>query len=152
MEEVERILKGKKFDKIGCQREPDEHLNTHQYQKDVYYMHFFLAEDSLFYIYLERNYCICIYEIPDDLVNTYYGKGYYPNRKCIRDGQHCILEEVEECAIPSQLMDFSYLRAVYVLNSYPIYEDYLNGTFPYFLDEFYTNDEQRKKLTMIFTD
>ena len=144
--EVDKILEKHYFDKIGCKREIDPHLNTHQYQKGIYYMHFFLAEDSLFYSYLPINYCICTYDIPDDLVNKYFGFGYYPNREGKKKGNYYQLETVKECAIPSQFIYFDYLKSVDILNGYPIYEDYLNGTFSYFLDSYYEKEEKIKKL------
>ena len=144
--EINKIFEHHYFDKIGCQRDIDLHVNTHQYKKDVYYMHFYLAEDSLFYSYLSKDYCICTYEIPDDLVNKYLGAGYYPNREGKKIGNDYLLESVLECAIPSQFIYFDYLKKIDVLNESPLYEDYLKGTFPYFLDTYYKKEENCKKL------
>ena len=73
-------------------------------------MHFFENEISLLYLYPSKGKRICIYDIPEDILNSAIGTGFYLDfieLEC--------LEQVTEYAVESRKMKFEYLERIYVV-------------------------------------
>ena len=75
-EEIDKILSGVDFKDIGApgiryKKEPGEiDLNTHIYDENEMYMHFFPDFKDLFYLNLEEGRYICLYDIPEEILES----------------------------------------------------------------------------------
>ena len=106
-DEVETILKNQNFEGIGHKCQNDISKNTHQYMQGKDYMHFFEDEISLLYLYLSKGKMICVYDIPDDILNATIGRGFYLDFVNFE-----YMQEVAEYAIESDKMKFEYIIIV----------------------------------------
>ena len=104
--EVKKILGSNEFEDIGNYCRNSE-KNTHRYDEDIKYLHFFKKQEDLLYLNTLASRFICVYDIPSDLLSRYHGYGKY--RDYIK---FVTLNEVEEFAIPSKLIKFEYLLTI----------------------------------------
>lgn len=109
--EVEEILKSRRFTEIGHKCENDSKKNTHIYNPNVNYMHFFANELSLLYLYPSKEKLICIYDIPCNIAKEAEGKGRYLDFVNFQN-----MQEVKEYAIKSQNIKFEYLKKIYKIS------------------------------------
>lgn len=107
-DEVENILNNRNFDKVGHECQKDSSKNTYQYLPNKNYMHFFGDAISLLYLYPSKGKMVCVYDIPDEILNNSKGKGLYLDFINFED-----LKEVTEYAIESDKMQFEYLDKAY---------------------------------------
>ena len=68
--ELERIFEDNNFTNVGYNF-PVSDLNTHNYTENSKYLHFFLKKESIFYLRTLKDRYICIYDIPEDILNRY---------------------------------------------------------------------------------
>lgn len=124
-EEIDRIFKEKDFTNVGTSgkefiKEPGEDdLNTHFYESDKMYIHFFPKLVNLFYLYLEKGMYICYYDIPEEILNSYIGKGEY-----LDFFVHQAHIMVDEFAIESKRINFDYLKQVDLITKDIDIDDY----------------------------
>lgn len=111
-QEVKYIVDNKNFDNVGrniyCSLFGKTLNNTHDYEELGYYMHFFKDYSSInCWNYNVGDY-ICIYNIPQDILDNYAGTGIYD---VLMNGsfERIILDEY---AIPSRLINLDYLVSV----------------------------------------
>lgn len=109
-DEVKDILNSESFENIGHKCKIDSSKNTHKYMPDINYMHFFESEFSLLYLYPSKGKMICMYDIPDGILNSSIGRGFYLNFVSMEN-----LEEVTEYAVESQKIRFEYLQKIYAI-------------------------------------
>ncbi|MCM1052906.1 MAG: hypothetical protein NC483_02895 [Ruminococcus sp.] len=121
-EEVEYILKNSNFNIVSSYSH-NYYGNTHRYQDGVSYMHFFSDISSIFYMKTNRGRCICIYDIPTDILEKYKGIGIYTDYICFRHEEH-----VREYAIDIGEMRVEYLKRADVLLQDIDYEDMIDGS------------------------
>lgn len=105
-EELQIIFKDNGFTNVGYNFN-DSNLNTHQYSKNNKYLHFFLNKDSIFYLRTLKDRYICIYDIPEEILNKYEGMGYYWDYI-----NYKTLNEVVEYAIEISNIRMEYLKQV----------------------------------------
>lgn len=108
--EAESVIKNRGFEGIGHRCQIDLKKNNHSYKKEENYMHFFDDEISLLYLYPSKGKRICVYDIPEDILNSAIGTGFYLDfieLEC--------LEQVTEYAVESRKMKFEYLERIYVV-------------------------------------
>lgn len=108
--EAESVIKDRGFEGIGHKCQIDLKKNNHSYKKEENYMHFFENEISLLYLYPSKGKRICVYDIPEDILNSAIGTGFYLDfieLKC--------LEQVTEYAVESRKMKFEYLERIYAV-------------------------------------
>ena len=109
--EVETILKNRNFENIGHACENDCKKNTHMYQQNINYMHFFANELSLLYLYPSKEKMICIYDIPCNIAKEAEGTGFYLDFINFQN-----LQKTKEYAIQSQNIKFEYLQKIYKIS------------------------------------
>lgn len=110
-EEAKDILQHRNFEGIGHKCQNDYTKNTHQYMKNVNYMHFFENEMSLLYLYPAKGKTICVYDIPDEILSSSREKGVYLDFINFKD-----IQEVAEYAIESDKVKFEYLETIYLVD------------------------------------
>lgn len=110
-EEVKKVLKDRNFNNIVHRNSSDSKQNTHKYTKGKEYMHFFEEEISLLYLNLTKGKIICIYDIPEYILEESKGKGFYLDFINFQN-----IQEVTEYAIESDKMRFEYLKQMYIIN------------------------------------
>lgn len=110
-DEAESILRDRKFEGIGHKCQNDSAKNTHQYMPNVNYMHFFEKEMSLLYLYPSKGKIICVYDVPDEILCSSRGKGFYLDFINFEDRQ-----EVSEYAIESDKVKFEHLETIYIVD------------------------------------
>ena len=119
--EVLKILETRKIATIGKYCANIHKLNTHVYKKDKKYLHFFLEEYEITNLNPNKDMYICTYDIPKDIIDSHLGIGYY---RSIFDLE--TLKKINECAIPVELIPFSYLQKIEKITKYLDFEDYLD--------------------------
>jgi len=132
-EEVEKVLKDRKFNNITHRSLSDSKQNTHRYTDNQEYMHFFEQEISLLYLNSTKGKVVCIYDIPEDILEESKGKGFYLDFINLEN-----IQEVTEYAIESDKVRFEYLEQMYIINEDMDF-DYIPGT-----------DELHDRMTMIY--
>ena len=134
-EEYDSILENKNFTSVGSKFVIDPKKNTHQYLPDTKYIHFFKKPMSLLYLSLLKGKYICVYNIPENILQQYEGTGLYLDFVFFRT-----LHEISEYAIPNNIVEFNYLEKAFLIN-----EDID-------FDEFYpkSTDEIMDSLTCIY--
>ena len=123
-DEYIKIISNKNFKSIGKKFQNNSKLNNHIYEEDKLYIHFFKNFDSIFYLNTNKNKYICIYSIPDKLLEKYKGTGFYLDRENFRN-----LENVDEYFIENSKKKFNYLDKIYKINNYIDYLDIFDQTF-----------------------
>lgn len=122
--EVATILSEKSLANVGKYSQINKIANTHNYKKNVKYMHFFQNYLDVFYLD-EANICyVCTYDIPEEILNKYEGIGYYLDRD-----NYTEMESVKEYAVPSNLLDFRYLQQIDKICDTVLFEELLDGSY-----------------------
>ena len=141
-EEIKTILKTQKIMAIGRYCRNTHKLNTHIYEKDKKYLHFYLEEYEIINLNPKKGNYICTYDIPKDIVYKYLGFGYYRSLFDLET-----LKKVEESAIPVELISFSNLLKIERIKEYLDIESYLDDINKYkeiiYVDS--TNKKIRRK-------
>lgn len=132
-EEAEKVLKDRKFNNIIHRSLSTSKQNTHEYIENQEYMHFFEQEISLLYLNMAKGKVICVYDIPEDMLEKSKGKGFYLDFINFEN-----IQEVTEYAIESDKVRFEYLEQMYIINEDMDF-DYMPGT-----------DELYDRMTMIY--
>ncbi len=120
-EEVYYILNNNDFSIVGSFSKGYTG-NTHKYQLGHNYMHFFQNIDDIFYMKTNKGRCICIYDIPDVILEKYSGVGIYPDYVLFRYKKHII-----EYAVDTKEMKVEYLKKVDILLDDIDYDCMLDG-------------------------
>ena len=128
IDEQELILNQRGFLNTGCECEIYPNINTHKYIPGKKYLHFFEKEISILYLFPEEGTFVCVYDIPEDILEQAKGTGFYLDFINYTD-----LHQITEYAIESDKINFKHLKKVYVVKS-TLDFDYLPS-----LKEIYTN-------------
>lgn len=120
-DEISTILETKNISVVGKYCSNTHRLNNHVYNNNKKYLHFFLEEYEITNLNPYKGNYICTYDIPEYLIEKYLGIGYY---RSIFDLE--TLKKINECAIPSELITFSYLLKIERITKYLEFEDYLD--------------------------
>ncbi len=144
-EELDKIINGIPFYEIGRICTNDSKLNSHEYKPNIKYLHFYKDYGSIFYLTTTKDYYICTYDIPDEILAEYEGYGRYLDRVFMRKE-----EQVEEYAIPSSQIDANYLQKIDRILDYVDFEDYLYGDYKDNLETIYKKEKPR--INVIFLD
>ena len=102
-------------------------------------MHFFSNFDDILYLNLRKDYYICIYDIPDDLLNISAGIGYYYDFI-----EFDRIVSAEEYSIESNDIKFDYLIKAYRINEYLDFEDFIYGDVISKCEQVYEKDRELK--------
>ena len=141
-EEVDNILNDLGFEKAGSICNINPNVNTHLYDNNKKYLHFFKEKNSIFHLNTVKDMCICIYDIPKELLKQKEGKGYYFDNFSFRD--KCIIDEY---AIENSLIDFNYLLKIdRIIDSIDI-DDYVFDDISNKTEIIYINDLIKNKLS-----
>lgn len=132
-DEIENILRNRGFYNVGKNFHIDKKKNTHPYENDKKYLHFFKNKDSIFYLNTDVNYFICTYDIPNHLLAKNVGIGFYLDRTNFDK-----LEEVEEFAIESKQIKFDYLLKIEAILDNIDFEDYIFEDIAYKVETIYS--------------
>ena len=139
-DEVKQILNSKSFENVGNYCRNSER-NSHNYNEDVRYLHFFKNKSDLLYLNTLANRFICVYDIPKEFLSSYYGHGKY--RDYIR---FVTLNKVEEFAIPAASIRFDYLNLIVKIIKDIDFEDmYENPNLSGLTQEIYIQDKNIEK-------
>lgn len=140
-EEIKQILNNQSCENVGSYCSNSE-KNSHNYNEDVKYLHFFKKKSDLLYLNTFVGRYICIYDIPDEMLSKFYGYGNY--RDYIR---FVTLNKVEEFAVPSKLIKFDYLKSVSVITQNIDFEDFFeDDNLTGFIKEVYSNQLSRNQI------
>ena len=123
-DEAYNILSTKSLDSIGKYCTINSKLNTHKYESDKRYIHFFKNYDSVFYLNVRSGYYICTYDIPEYLLSENIGAGFYMDRFLFMNK-----ESVTEYAIEDTSMDYDYLRRIDKIIDFIDVEEYMEGDY-----------------------
>lgn len=138
-EEINKIFSGFNFSEIGNICEVSN-KNNHKYIPNKKYIHFYDKKDSILYLNPLKDEYICTYSIPDDLLNKYKGTGKYLDFIKWEN-----LSEIDEYAIPSELIEFEYLEKVDIIINDIEYEDFLDDYhLTKLIDNMYVNSNKNK--------
>lgn len=145
--EIDRILGSKNFEDVGDAFQNSD-KNTHNYIPNEKYMHFFKDKSGLLYLNTLKDRYICVYDIPNEILDKHSGKGKYLNFIAFS-----FYDEVTEYAIPSKLINFNYLKSIEKIIKDIDYEDFyqdenLNG----FVDNIFESDINNKEDNDIITN
>jgi len=137
--EVNKILSYRDFDGIGREYLREEDFlfcNNHDYKENEKYLHFFKEKSNLLYLWMDVGEMICTYDIPKEIVDTHTGEGYYTDYFTFTER-----EVIEECAIPSYLIDFDDLVSVDEITYTIDVDDYLlDPSMKKYTKEYYWNN------------
>ena len=137
--EVYTIINDKSFENIGKKFKDNPKKNTHHYNNNKKYLHFFENKDSLIYLNLSSNKYICYYDIPDNIILEKRGFGLYLDYVHFRN---IIL--VPEYAIENEFLKFEYLKKIEVAKCYIDFEDYLDDeNLSDFVEPIYENTKSK---------
>ena len=75
--EIKKILKLTDFSKIGNSFSKNICCNTHNYDENELYMHFFKKKDDIFRLYNIISNYLCSYSIPNKILEKSKGIGMY---------------------------------------------------------------------------
>ena len=118
--EIEMIFQEQSFCNVGNFFKTNKNINTHLYQENKKYIHFFKDFDSIFYLNTTSNMFICTYNIPNYLLEEKSGEGFYPDYF-----NHTSLQKVCEFAIENEYINFNYLLKIDKILDFIDIEDYL---------------------------
>lgn len=119
-EELQKVIEDNNFTNTGYNFSVSD-LNTHNYNKNSKYLHFFLNKESIFYLRTLKDRYICVYDIPEDILNRYKGIGYYWDYINYRT-----LNKVTEYAIENKVIDLKFLKQVSYIKRDIDFEEYLD--------------------------
>lgn len=119
-QEVEMIF-DKGIENVGSPNNGTD-VNSHSYQYNVNYLHFFLYKSDILHIKSNKGSCICTYDIPREILDLYCGVGNYMDFINFKERCYAI-----EFTIPTKELQMTYLKKVDVLLQYIDYEDFLGG-------------------------
>lgn len=131
-EEINEIFLNTSFLSIGNKFTENKSKNSFDYLPETLYMHFFKNLESILFLDTNSNRCICVYNIPDDILYAHLGYGKYLDFISFKN-----LLKIEEFAIPSNIIKFDYLEKVDLLASGIDYEEYLSEDFKSFTKQLY---------------
>ena len=136
--EINTILNEESFSNVGNSFFTYRKINTHRYQEDKKYLHFFRDYDSLFYFLVTKRRFICTYDIPDVILNKGKGIGYYFDRVKFKTK-----DIVSEYAVMNEDISFDYLVKIDKVNGYIDFEDYVENNYQDKLETIYLKDKQK---------
>lgn len=147
MAELKKIFEDNNFTNVGYNFSNSD-LNTHNYNKSSKYLHFFLNKDSIFYLRTLKDRFICVYDIPEYILNRYKGIGYYWDYINYRT-----LNEVIEYAIENNVIDLKFLKRVSYIKCDVEFEEYLvDNNMTNFTEIIYTCVDDKKLVLKKFCD
>ena len=116
-EEVNKIIENESLDNIGKYFEESK-ISTHKYIKKPY-LHFFHNLDSIFYLRTLKDRYLCIYDIPEEVLENNVGLGYYLDYFNLRGKR-----KVKEYAICLEDLKYEYLKEINYIKEYIDIDDY----------------------------
>lgn len=143
-EEVNEILKSKKFKNVGKCFKINNKMNTHKYIENRRYLHFFDQIVNLFHFDTCEEYYICTYDIPKELLDKYRGMGYYLDSFNLKT-----YEQVVEYAIPSNYISFDYLLKIQEIREDMDVDDYLYSDMDNKLITIYEKEQKKGRLVLV---
>ena len=108
--EIEKIMAFQNFKIVGKQYKDDPKKSTHKYVEGKNYMHFFENEIDLLYLSPEMGKNICVYDIPNDILENSKGYGNYADFINISK-----IQRIPEYAIPSEAINMNYIKKIYLI-------------------------------------
>ena len=121
-EEYESLVNCVAFSELGAYFDFDTSLlNDHNYDKDEKYLHFFREMGNIVFLGTLKGNYLCYYDVPDDLLEKSKGIGYYNEPGIIVKRFN-----IEEYAIPSNLIKYEYLIGIARIKHEIELNDYLD--------------------------
>ena len=142
--EVETLLKEKSLENIASRFRIDGRLNTHQYDREKKYLHFFGQFGDIFYYDSSKKIYICTYNIVKSILEQSKGHGFYLDRITNQYPQSVI-----EYAIDSDLISFKNLRRIDKMKRRIFYDDYLEEEYKKKLITVYEKSNGAKKKILV---
>lgn len=137
--EIKHLLDDKSFKNIVKKYDSKYKLNSHKYKEDKKYIHFFKNFDSIFYYAVTEGSYVCIYDIPEEILERSAGIGYYYDRIHLEK-----LEAVEEYAVEENDLDINYLKTIKRSNRFIDFEDYVYNNYKRSLITVFDRKKKRK--------
>ena len=116
--EIESIVQNKSFAHVGKRFVANENKNTHKYNLNQKYLHFFGETYSIMYLNCLKGRYIAVYDLPEALLEKRKGTGKYVDFVSFSN-----LRTVEEYAISTRQLKPYNLIAVYEIVCDIDYED-----------------------------
>lgn len=141
-EEIAILFCDKSFQNIGKVCEINSEINTHFYEPEKKYIHFFKNKGDIFYLDVKQDMFICTYDVPSYLLQRYSGIGFYYDRYNFRN-----LEHVTEYAIENEYIDFNYLIKIEKILEFIDIDDYMYDDISSKIDTIYLNPDIINKIS-----
>lgn len=109
-DEIDSIIDTKDISTVGKEYTADPIKNNHHYIPGKKYLHFFGNETSLLFLNTSKGNFICVYDIPDDILESSKGIGKYADFITFSK-----IMEIPEYAIPSEQVKLNSLKKVYMI-------------------------------------
>lgn len=122
-QEIDDILNTKDFSNVGHFCTQDISKNTHKYNANKKYLHFFQDKSSLLYLNTIQDRYICTYDIPKEILKSHIGEGKY-----LSFINYSNLNSVKEYAIECDLLKFEYLMKADKIIACIDYENHIGNT------------------------
>ena len=140
-DEIHQILDKKSFENVGNYCSNSE-KNSHSYNENKRFLHFFQKKSDLLYLNTLKGRFICVYNIPETVLLNHFGYGKYLDYV-----QFETLNDVEEFAIPNENIRFDYLQSINKIIKDIDFEDmFENPNLKGYLQEVYNSENNYEKI------
>ncbi len=118
-QEISQIFTEYDFSRVGQQCKKTN-INTHNYDENELYLHFFLKKDSIFFVRTSTGMYVCTYDIPEDILKKNQAIGYYYDYFNFKH-----ICNITEYAIKSSEISFEFLNKVELIKETIDIDDFL---------------------------
>lgn len=104
-------------------------MNTHKYEADKYYMHFYKDKDNVLFGNTSAGNYVCTYDIPDEILDNSFGYGQYLSPFNLES-----IVSVPEYAIESNIIKKEYIKRIEIIKETI---EFCDDDYPNSLDDFF---------------
>ncbi len=135
--EIDKIFEDNNFQNVGSNYYGTT-INNHDYDVEKKYLHFFQNIDSILFLKTLKDRYLCVYDIPDNILNENVGIGHYWDFINYSD-----LKEVLEYAISTDILTMDNLKQIYYIKNEIDYEELLENDINSFIDIVYNKSNEQ---------
>lgn len=134
--EIDKIFEDNNFQNVGSNYYGTT-INNHDYDVEKKYLHFFQNIDSILFLKTLKDRYLCVYDIPDNILNENVGIGHYWDFINYSD-----LKEALEYAISTDILTMDNLKQIYYIKNEIDYEELLENDIDSFIDIVYNKSAE----------
>lgn len=140
-DEIKSIAENGDYSDVGKSFESNPKKNTHNYNPESQYLHFFARMLETLYLSPTKGKYICEYDIPDEILKDAKGKGFYWDFVNFSS-----LHELEEYAVECPKIRFEYLKKVFKIKESIDFDYYpSDDEIKAYLEEIYNFETLKQK-------